>query len=111
LQGDSIVLQPHSLSPVTARLLRHPKDAEVIGQVIGIALKLGDWRGGNNAPDQPPRRAPSKKLKRSLPPPPPAEGPSFEREALPDTDASAFLSQYRPAPHPHVTPAMKCAVS
>ena len=43
LEGEQIMLQSHPLSPVPARMLRHPQDAEVIGQVVGIALKLGDW--------------------------------------------------------------------
>jgi hypothetical protein len=51
LQGDNIVLQPHSLSPVAPRMLRHPKDAEVIGQVIGIAVRLGEWKAVNALPD------------------------------------------------------------
>ena len=44
LKGENIVLQPHSLSPAPVRILRHPQAAEVIGQVVGIALKLGEWR-------------------------------------------------------------------
>jgi transcriptional regulator with XRE-family HTH domain len=44
MKGENIVLQPHSLSPVPVRILRHPQSAEVIGQVVGIALKLGEWR-------------------------------------------------------------------
>jgi hypothetical protein len=51
LQGDNIVLQPHSLSPVAPRMLRHPKDAEVIGQVVGIAVRLGEWKAANALPD------------------------------------------------------------
>ncbi|MGH9545881.1 MAG: hypothetical protein ACRD23_11770 [Terriglobales bacterium] len=43
LQGDQIMLQPHPLSPVPLKMLRHPQEAEVIGQVVGIALKLGEW--------------------------------------------------------------------
>jgi transcriptional regulator with XRE-family HTH domain len=43
LKGDHIVLQPHPLSPVAVRVLRHPQEAEVVGQVVGIALKLGEW--------------------------------------------------------------------
>ena len=43
-RGDSIVLQPHPLSPVPVRVLKCPQDAEVLGQVVGIALRLGDWR-------------------------------------------------------------------
>lgn len=38
LKGDRIILQPHSLSPVLVRVLRHPEDAEFIGQVIGMAV-------------------------------------------------------------------------
>ncbi len=44
LRGDHIVLQPHPLSPVTPRVVRHPQEAEVIGQVVGIAMRLGDWQ-------------------------------------------------------------------
>jgi hypothetical protein len=43
LKGDHIILQPHPLSPVAVRVLRHPQEAEVVGQVVGIALKLGEW--------------------------------------------------------------------
>jgi hypothetical protein len=32
-------------------VLRHPKDAEVIGQVMGIAVRLGEWRAVNALPD------------------------------------------------------------
>jgi transcriptional regulator with XRE-family HTH domain len=44
IKGDHIVLQPHPLSPVTIKMLRHPQDAEVIGQVVGVAMRLGEWR-------------------------------------------------------------------
>ncbi|MBV8890872.1 MAG: helix-turn-helix transcriptional regulator [Acidobacteria bacterium] len=42
--NDHIILQPHPLSPLQIRLLRHPQDAEVIGQVVGVAMRLGEWR-------------------------------------------------------------------
>jgi hypothetical protein len=45
MKGDNLVLQPHPLSPASVRILRHPQHAEVIGQVIGIALRLGEWKG------------------------------------------------------------------
>ena len=54
LKGDHIVLQPHPLSPVPVRILRHPQDAEVIGQVIGIAVSLGEWRAVESLPDSKP---------------------------------------------------------
>lgn len=44
LTQEELILQPHPLSPVTPRVLRYPQDAEVIGQVVGVAIKLGDWR-------------------------------------------------------------------
>jgi transcriptional regulator with XRE-family HTH domain len=39
---NSLVLQPHPLSPTPVRILRHPQEAEVIGQVVGVAMRLGD---------------------------------------------------------------------
>ena len=51
LTGDRITLQPHPLSPARVRVLRHPQDAEVIGQVIGIAVSLGEWRAAESLPD------------------------------------------------------------
>ena len=43
-KDDEIILQPHPLSPVAARALKHPTDAEVVGQVVGVAIRLGEWR-------------------------------------------------------------------
>lgn len=40
---DSIVLQPHPLSPETVRVLKYPQEAEILGQVVGVAMRLGDW--------------------------------------------------------------------
>ena len=44
LSKEELILQPHPLSPVAARALSYPQEAEVIGQVVGVAIKLGDWR-------------------------------------------------------------------
>lgn len=57
LKGDSLTLQPHSLSPVPVRVLRHPQHAEVVGQVVGIAVRLGDWRPVETLPDSKEREA------------------------------------------------------
>jgi transcriptional regulator with XRE-family HTH domain len=38
--GRQIVLQSHPLSPVPVRTLKHPQEAEVLGQVVGIAMSL-----------------------------------------------------------------------
>ena len=50
LRGEQIVLQPHPLSPVPVKMLRHPQEAEVIGQVVGVALKLGEWIPADSLP-------------------------------------------------------------
>jgi transcriptional regulator with XRE-family HTH domain len=51
LSRDTIILQPHPLSPVAPRVLRYPQEAEVLGQVVGVAMKLGEWRsGGDSSP-------------------------------------------------------------
>ncbi len=49
VRRGEIVLQSHPLSPVMPRILKHPQEAEVIGQVVGVAMRLGDW----NAPAAP----------------------------------------------------------
>jgi transcriptional regulator with XRE-family HTH domain len=40
VQRDTIILQPHPLSPVPVRVLRHPQEAEIIGQIVGVAMRL-----------------------------------------------------------------------
>ncbi len=37
---NSLVLRPHPLSPTPVRILKYPQEAEVIGQVVGVAMKL-----------------------------------------------------------------------
>lgn len=44
LKKDQLILQSHPLSPIPVRVMRHPQEAEVIGQVVGIAMKLGEWQ-------------------------------------------------------------------
>jgi|SRR5579859_1965615 len=44
IAGQSIFLQSHSLSPVPIRIFRHPQEAEVIGQVVGAAIRFGEWQ-------------------------------------------------------------------
>jgi transcriptional regulator with XRE-family HTH domain len=55
VQRESIVLQPHPLSPVPVRILRHPQEAEIIGQVVGVAMRLGDWHVLDSAAEPPAR--------------------------------------------------------
>lgn len=46
LQENRIVLQPHPLSPATVRDYKYPQDAEILGQVVGVAMRFDDLRGG-----------------------------------------------------------------
>jgi hypothetical protein len=50
MRKEEIILQPHPLSPVAIRVLRHPQEAEVIGQVVGVAMKLTEWRALEPSP-------------------------------------------------------------
>ena len=43
LRQNQLVLQPHPLSPVQPRVLKDQQEAEVIGQVVGVAMRLVDW--------------------------------------------------------------------
>jgi len=48
VKRGEIVLQSHPLSPVAPRILKHPQEAEVVGQVVGMAMRLVEWY----APDE-----------------------------------------------------------
>lgn len=37
-----LLIQPHPLSPATPRVFRFPQEAEIIGQVVGIAMRLDE---------------------------------------------------------------------
>ncbi len=50
LVEDNIILQSHPLSPVPARVLKYPQEADVVGQVVGVAMRLGEWRPVEPAP-------------------------------------------------------------
>jgi transcriptional regulator with XRE-family HTH domain len=39
--GEKLIALPHPLSPVPPKVFRFPKEAEVLGQVIGVAMRLG----------------------------------------------------------------------
>jgi transcriptional regulator with XRE-family HTH domain len=42
LKKDTLVIQPHPLSPTRIRIFKYPSEAEVVGQVVGIAMRLGN---------------------------------------------------------------------
>ena len=39
-EGSKLILQPHPLSPCAPEVLRWPDEAEVVGQVVGVAMRL-----------------------------------------------------------------------
>ncbi len=41
IRDGKIILQPHPMSPPEIRIMRWPQEAEVIGQVVGAAVRLG----------------------------------------------------------------------
>lgn len=41
LKDKQLTLQPHPLSKEQVRILRYPQEAEVIGEVVGVAMRLG----------------------------------------------------------------------
>ena len=43
VRRGELVLQPHPLSPATPRIYKHQGEAEVIGQVVGVAMQLDGW--------------------------------------------------------------------
>ena len=51
VKGECIILQPHPLSPVPVRIMRHGQEAEVLGQVVGIAMRLGQVSSPVPLPD------------------------------------------------------------
>jgi len=42
IQNEALILHPHPLSPVQVRVLSHHREAEVVGQVIGVAMRLAE---------------------------------------------------------------------
>lgn len=42
LNDRELILQPHPLSPCSPELLQYPQEAEVIGQVVGVAMRLAE---------------------------------------------------------------------
>ena len=55
VKGERIILQPHPLSPAQPRMMRYPQEAEVVGQVVGVAMRLGDVTldDGTRSPSRP----------------------------------------------------------
>ena len=51
LESDRLILQPHPLSPESVRVFKHPQDAEILGQVVGVAMRLVGWNGMEPLPN------------------------------------------------------------
>jgi len=67
LTPEEIILQPHPLSPVPPRVFCYPQEAEVIGQVVGVAMRLGEWHSvGEPVPTQRPYSSTDKNRRESV---------------------------------------------
>jgi len=44
VRDHQLIVQPHPLSPERVRVFKHPQDAEVVGQVVGLAMRTSEWR-------------------------------------------------------------------
>ena len=53
---DELILQSHPLSPVPAKVVR-ASQSEVIGQIVGVAMRLGEWRSVPDSGIAPKERA------------------------------------------------------
>jgi transcriptional regulator with XRE-family HTH domain len=49
LQGSQLIVTPHPLSPCGTRLYEFPRDASIVGQVTGVAMRIVD--PANSVPD------------------------------------------------------------
>jgi len=56
LGREDIILQSHPLSPVPPKVVRH-SHAEVVGQVVGVAMRLGEWHSVPDSAPAPKERA------------------------------------------------------
>ena len=48
---EQLVIQPHPLSPTAPRVFQYPQEAEVIGQVVGVAMRLNEWKPTDQNPN------------------------------------------------------------
>ena len=55
LTGNRLILQPHTTSPCAPQMLLYPDEAEVIGQVVAVAMRLDSTRKGKTRSAAAPR--------------------------------------------------------
>jgi len=57
LQGTQLLLVPHPLSPCRIRALNYGGDAEIIGQVTGVAMRIVDLADRSDGPARLPKQS------------------------------------------------------
>jgi transcriptional regulator with XRE-family HTH domain len=43
LEHNRLILQPHPLSPCAPETYQFPNEAEIVGRVVGVSMRLVDW--------------------------------------------------------------------
>lgn len=44
LDGDRLILQPHPLSPQKIAIYKNQQEAEVVGRIVAVAMRLDEWK-------------------------------------------------------------------
>ena len=47
VDGERLILQPHPLSGQKTSIYKHPQEAEVVGRVVAVAMRLNEWKPAN----------------------------------------------------------------
>jgi transcriptional regulator with XRE-family HTH domain len=51
VKENRLVVEPHPMSPCEIRIFKTPQEAEVIGQIVGAAMRLAEWHPHGVGPD------------------------------------------------------------
>jgi hypothetical protein len=52
VNGPMLVMKPHPLSPTKTKILRYGSEAEIFGQVVGVAMRLDGWLSRTSGPEE-----------------------------------------------------------
>jgi transcriptional regulator with XRE-family HTH domain len=52
VNGPMLVMKAHPLSPAKTKILRYGSEAEIFGQVVGVAMRLDGWLSRTSGPEE-----------------------------------------------------------